>query len=395
MRDLAAFLHVARYPLAVRSSSLLEDSQYQPFAGVYATYMIPNNSPSASARLVQLETAVKMVWASTFTRHAKAYLAATPYRLEEEKMAVVLQRVVGTAHGGRFYPSFAGVARSHNFYPSAPMTTADGIAAVALGFGESVVDGDACIRFCPRFPRHMVQFSSVKDIQRNSQRHFFALPVAEAEGEDGALRPVTGVFDLRRYGLDVAERDGTLAAVGSTWSPENDAVYDGITRPGVRLVSFAPILKHGVFPAAGAPRDAPRPLDEGDRRARRDRVRGEPVGPARPADGVRLPPAPPSRPRAGGGGPDDRRSGPRGSPLPEPDGPRQRADRGRDGHRRRRRAPVRPEPEPRRRGRGGSPERATRGRAAFRTSSSASADGVRPTRSSASPSRGSRSPGRA
>ncbi len=247
-RDLSAFLHVARYPLAVRSSSLLEDSQYQPFAGVYATYMIPNNSPSASTRLVQLEAAVKMVWASTFTRHAKAYLAATPYRLEEEKMAVVLQRVVGTAHGGRFYPSFAGVARSHNFYPSAPMTTADGIAAVALGFGESVVDGDACIRFCPRFPRHMVQFSSVKDIQRNSQRHFFALPVAEAEGEDGALRPVTGVFDLRRYGLDVAEQDGTLAAVGSTWSPENDAVYDGITRPGVRLVSFAPILKHGVFP---------------------------------------------------------------------------------------------------------------------------------------------------
>jgi len=247
-RDLAAFLHVARYPLAVRSSSLLEDSQYQPFAGVYATYMIPNNSPSPSARLAQLETAVKKVWASTFTRHAKAYLAATPYRLEEEKMAVVLQRVVGSAHGGRFYPSFAGVARSHNFYPSAPMTTDDGIAAVALGFGESVVDGDACVRFCPRWPRHMVQFSSVKDIQRNSQRHFFALRVAEPEGEDGALRPATGDFELRRYGLEVAEEDGTLAAVGSTWSPQNDAVYDGITRDGVRLVSFAPILKHGVFP---------------------------------------------------------------------------------------------------------------------------------------------------
>ena len=247
-RDLTAFLQVARYPLAVRSSSLLEDSQYQPFAGVYATYMIPNNSPSASARLAQLETAIKKVWASTFTRHAKAYLAATPYRLEEEKMAVILQRVVGSAHGGRFYPSFAGVARSHNFYPAAPMTTDDGIAAVALGFGESVVDGDACVRFCPRWPRHMVQFSSVKDIQRNSQRHFFALPVAEREGEGGALRPATGVFELRRYGLETAEEDGTLAAVGSTWSPENDAVYDGITRDGVRLVSFAPILKHGVFP---------------------------------------------------------------------------------------------------------------------------------------------------
>lgn len=249
VRDLGNFLHVARHPLAVRSSSLLEDSQYQPFAGVYETYMLANNQTSHHVRLTQLQAAIKRVYASTFSRRAKAYLTATPYRLEEEKMAVVLQRIVGSAHGGRFYPSVSGVARSHNFYPVPPVATDDGIAAVALGFGESVVEGDACVRFCPRYPRHVVQFSSVKDVRRNSQREFHALPVADV-GTEGALSPGADPFALRRYGLDVAEEDGTLAAVGSTLSTENDAVYDGISRAGVRLVSFAPILKHGVFPLA-------------------------------------------------------------------------------------------------------------------------------------------------
>ncbi len=247
-RDLGAFLQVCRWPLAVRSSSLLEDSQYQPFAGVYETFMLPNNNPSQHTRLTQLLNAVRRVYASTFSQRAKSYLRATPYRLEEEKMAVILQRLVGSAHGGRFYPSFAGVARSHNFYPAAPGGPEDGIAAVALGFGESVVDGDACIRFCPRFPRNVVGFSSVADLVRNSQREFYALQVAGPPGE--APRPGPEGTGLRRLGLEVAEQDGTLAAVGSTYSPENDAVYDGIARPGVRIVTFAPILKHGVFPLA-------------------------------------------------------------------------------------------------------------------------------------------------
>ena len=246
-RDLGAFLSVCRWPLAVRSSSLLEDSQYQPFAGVYETVMLPNNSPSHHARLSQLLNAIRRVYASTFARRVKAYLRATPYRLEEEKMAVILQRLVGSAHGGRFYPSLAGVARSHNFYPTPPGGPEDGIAAVALGFGESVVDGEACVRFCPRYPRHIVSFSSVSDIRQNSQREFFALQVAEPAGKAPA-RPAPEGTGLKRLGLEVAEQDGTLAAVGSTYSPENDVVYDGISRPGVRIVSFAPILKHGVFP---------------------------------------------------------------------------------------------------------------------------------------------------
>ncbi len=226
-KDLASFLDAIHYPLAVRSSSLLEDSQYQPFAGIYETYMLPNHHQDVEVRLEQLIDAIKRVYASTFSVHAKAYLRATPYRLEEEKMAVILQKLVGSVHGERFYPDFAGVARSYNFYPTAPMTSEDGIAAVALGLGKTVCDGGTCIRFCPKYPRHLVQFSSVKDVLQNSQRHFFAL-----ELNDGDLNlDGHGGVELVELGLEAAEADGTLAAVGATYSPENDAVYDGLSRP--------------------------------------------------------------------------------------------------------------------------------------------------------------------
>ena len=239
--DLTAFLQAIRYPLAVRSSSLLEDSQYQPFAGIYDTFMLPNDHARIDVRLRQLLTAIKRVFASTFSAAAKRYFAGGPYRLEEEKMAVVLQRLVGAAHGSRFYPDFAGVARSHNYYPLAPMRSEDGIAAVALGLGETVVSGAPCFRFCPRYPRHIVQFSSAADTLVNAQREFYAL--ALGQDSSGAPRPA-------RFALADAEADGTLAAVGSTYSAENDAVYDGVSRPGVRLVTFAGIVKHERFPLA-------------------------------------------------------------------------------------------------------------------------------------------------
>jgi len=180
--DLLAFLGEVNYPLAVRSSSLLEDSRYQPFTGVYETFMLANQHPDLLVRLEQLMEAIKRVYASTFSQHAKGYVRATPYRLEEEKMAVILQQVVGTIHGPlnldansgkRFYPDFSGVVRSHNFYPVAPMSYGDGIAAVALGLGRAVVDGGKCLTFCPRYPRNLVQFSSVEDILANSQREFW------------------------------------------------------------------------------------------------------------------------------------------------------------------------------------------------------------------------------
>ncbi len=242
VRDLRSFLELIRYPLAVRSSSLLEDSHYQPFAGVYATYMLANDHPDPAVRLSQLQSAIRRVYASTFSQHAKGYLSATPYRLEEEKMAVILQKLIGSRHGALFYPTFAGVARSHNFYPVAPMAAADGVAAVALGLGATVVDGEPCLRFCPRYPKHLLQFSSVKVALRNSQREFCALRLGD-DTRDGA-----GDAAVEHCGLDVAEADGTLGYLASTYSRENDAIYDGLSRPGVRLVSFAPILKHGMFP---------------------------------------------------------------------------------------------------------------------------------------------------
>jgi len=245
--DLKSFLAEVSHPLAVRSSSLLEDSQYQPFTGVYETFMLGNqeaNPADPDARLAALSEAIRRVYASTFSRHAKAYVRATPYRLEEEKMAVILQQVVGTRHGERFYPDFSGVVRSRNFYPVPPMAFEDGIAAVALGLGRAVVDGGKCLTFCPRYPRNLVQFSSVEDILANSQSEFWALELnGTAEG-----RP--GHWHERRFGLDAAESDGTLRALASTYSRDNHAVYDGVSRPGSRIITFAPMLKHGTFPLA-------------------------------------------------------------------------------------------------------------------------------------------------
>jgi CheY-like chemotaxis protein len=242
--DLAAFLDLVPGPLAVRSSSLLEDSQYHPFAGVYATYMIPNNHPDSFLRLSQLVNAIKRVYASTFYNGAKDYMKVTAFRLEEEKMAVIIQRMVGAQHGNRFYPHFSGVAKSHNFYPVSPQKASDGIVSVGLGLGKWVVDGGLCLRFCPRYPNHIIQFFSASEALRNSQREFFALDL-NAPPLDGSK---TTDALLSRFGLEVAEADETLNYVGSTFSQENDALYDGLSRKGIRVVSFAPILRNRIFP---------------------------------------------------------------------------------------------------------------------------------------------------
>jgi CheY-like chemotaxis protein len=244
--DLQCFLEFVRWPIAVRSSSLLEDSQSLPLGGVYKTLMLPNSHPNDGERLAQLMQAVKRVYASTFSEHARAQLRATPYRLEEDKMAVVLQKVVGTRHGSRYYPDFSGVARSYNFYPATPEQAEDGIAAVALGMGRAVVEGESCLSFSPRHPQQLLSFSSVEDVLANSQREFWALELqhgAESLESEESMRE-------RRYGLAVAEEDGPLAQLGSTYSAENHAVYDGLSRSGVRLVTFAPILKRSAFPLA-------------------------------------------------------------------------------------------------------------------------------------------------
>lgn len=244
---LRQFLEIIRDPIAVRSSSLLEDSQYQPFAGVYQTYMIPNNHPDIAVRMAELLRAIKYVYASTFDTTAKDYMKATTYRLEEEKMAVIIQRIVGSDHTGKFYPEFAGVAKSFNFYPLPPQKNTDGIVHVALGLGKYVVEGGNTVRFCPKYPRHVLQFYSTKETLKNSQQDFFALDLHAGLASTGSSDPASFV---RQYPLSAAEEDQTLFYVGSTYSAENDTVYDGVSRAGRRVVTFAPILKHKIFPLA-------------------------------------------------------------------------------------------------------------------------------------------------
>lgn len=234
---LAEFLELVREPLAVRSSSLLEDSQFHPFAGVYQTYMIPNGGD-----LDELLMAIKRVYASTFYRAAREYVRVTGLRAEDEKMGVIVQRMVGARHGGdRFYPEVSGVARSYNFYPTGPQKPEDGIASVALGLGRTIVEGGRTVRFSPKYPEHLPD-------ERKSQVTFYALNVGRA-----SARPST-IEDERilSHDLRTAEQDNTLQWVASTWSAENDALYDGIAREGTRIVTFAPILRHRLVPLAPA-----------------------------------------------------------------------------------------------------------------------------------------------
>jgi CheY-like chemotaxis protein len=235
---LRAFLHLIRDPLAVRSSSLLEDSKHQPFAGIYGTHMLPNDHDDPEERLEELFRAVKLVYASTFSKRAKAYMRATSYRIEEEKMAVVVQRLAGVKRGDRYYPDFSGVGRSHNFYPSEPMKSEDGIASVALGLGIFVVEGGPSLRFCPKYPKHVQQLGTVEDALAFSQREFCALELCDGGGESA----------VRKFDLEAAEKDGALFPLASVYSAENDRIYDSLSRPGPRILTFAPILKHGVFP---------------------------------------------------------------------------------------------------------------------------------------------------
>jgi hypothetical protein len=239
------FLEITKEPLAVRSSSLLEDAQFQPFAGVYQTYMLPNSDTNINIRLDELLQTVKAVYASTYHKKAKDYMKATSYRLEEEKMAVIVQRLVGSEHKGKFYPDFAGVGKSFNFYPVPPQKSDDGIALVALGLGKTVVEGGNTVRFCPRFPKHLLQFFSTKETLMNAQQDFFAL---DLKGKLDHHPESTKDPLVKRFELVESESDGTLYSVGSTYSTEDEAVYDGISREGIRVVTFAPILKHKMFP---------------------------------------------------------------------------------------------------------------------------------------------------
>ena len=245
--DLIAFFDVVKTPIAVRSSSLLEDSHYQPFAGVYATYMVPKVSdPEVMLRMVG--DAIKAVYASVFYKDSKAYMTATHNIIEQEKMAVVLQEVVGEAHENRFYPTISGVARSLNFYPIGDEKPEEGIASVALGLGKYIVDGGMTLRFSPSHPNNILQTSTLDLALKETQTKFYALDLESLEKQEFST---DDAFNLLKLPVRNAEADGTLKYITSTYNHEDQMLFDGYyPGPKRKVVSFAGILKFGVFPLA-------------------------------------------------------------------------------------------------------------------------------------------------
>lgn len=249
-RDLDFFLSQVHYPLAVRSSSLLEDAQYQPYAGLYKTCMIPNNHPDQTIRLKQLIHAIKTVYASTYFEAPRAFAQTTLHRIEEEKMAVIVQEVIGRPYGNYFYPAISGVAQSYNFYPISYMKPEEGIAHIALGLGKIVVEGGKALRFSPHYPQLLPQFASVDDILRNSQKYFFGLKMDDLTTEPDHLWKNTDMTLVRRdIGTAVQQRSGvSLNSLLSTYIPDEHRIRDTWFPGGHYVLTFANILKHRLFP---------------------------------------------------------------------------------------------------------------------------------------------------
>lgn len=242
LEDLAALLEVIRGPLAVRSSSLLEDSHYQPFAGVYKTYMIPNNGDRYES-LLMLCDAIKSVYASVFYQECKTYMAVTQNLIDQEKMAIVLQEAIGSSYGSRFYPTMSGVARSLNFYPIGNEKAEEGIVNMVLGLGKYIVDGGVGLRFSPFHPHNIVQLSCVDYALKDTQRYFLALDLCNK----GNFK-IDDSFNYLKLTLKDAEQDDAIRLISSTYIASENMVYDGYCDGGRKIISFAGILQHDLFP---------------------------------------------------------------------------------------------------------------------------------------------------
>ena len=243
--DLMAFFDVVKSPIAVRSSSLLEDSHYQPFAGIYSTYMIPRLDDKYEM-LRLLSDAIKAVYASVFYRDSKGYMTATSNLIDQEKMAIVLQEVVGNRYNDHFYPTISGVARSLNFYPIGNEKAEDGIANIALGLGKYIVDGGQTLRFSPRHPHSILQMSSMDFALRETQTRFYALDLKNLAEQFS----IDDSFNLLRLNLKDADADGSLKYIVSTYDPYDQIIRDGYYPGGRKILSFVNILQHDVFPLA-------------------------------------------------------------------------------------------------------------------------------------------------
>ncbi|TFH20066.1 MAG: response regulator, partial [Bacteroidia bacterium] len=250
-QDLYAVISVTKDPIAVRSSSKLEDSHYQPFAGIYSTYMIPVNKKNPAQTMELLTSAIKSVYASVYFRESKAYIQATSNVIDEEKMGIVLQEVCGTMHGESYYPTLSGVARSINFYPIEPEKPEDGIAKVAFGLGKYIVDGGVSLRFSPAYPKKILQLSSGKMMLRDTQREFYALNLKE----DSYHVSTDDAVNLVRHKIDDALGDPSFRHVASVYDYDSDIVRDGLNYEGKKIVTFAGILQHETFPLAAIVKD--------------------------------------------------------------------------------------------------------------------------------------------
>lgn len=231
-------------PIAVRSSGLFEDSLSQPFSGIYETYYLPNNDPDLGIRLKQLEMAIKMVYASVFAPLARSYFDSINHSIEEEKMAVIIQELVGRGYDQYFYPHVSGVAQSYNYYPFSHMKPEDGIGLIALGLGKSIVDGEASYRFCPRYPK--MNMMTIKDLLANTQRYFYALNVDKnhfnlIEGSEATLD---------RLPVELAEKHGTMALSASVYDSLANAIRPGLHSDGPRIVNFSYLLEYNQVPLA-------------------------------------------------------------------------------------------------------------------------------------------------
>ncbi|MDR1738789.1 MAG: phosphoenolpyruvate synthase [Candidatus Symbiothrix sp.] len=245
--DFNTFFEVVKTPLAARSSSLLEDSHYQPFAGIYNTYMIPYTD-NRRIMLGNLANAIKGVYASVFFKESKAYMTATQNLIDQEKMAIVLQEVVGQTYGERFYPSISGVARSLNYYPVGDERPEDGIANIALGLGKYTVDGGVTLRFSPRHPHSIIQTSSLEIALKETQTQFYALNLTNLALQGFSTNDA---YNLLKLPVKEAEADGSLRYIASTYNPNDHVLMDGYY-PGKnrQVISFAGVLQHEVFPLA-------------------------------------------------------------------------------------------------------------------------------------------------
>jgi hypothetical protein len=242
--DLRALTVQVKSPLAIRSSSLLEDALERPFAGVYATKMIPNNQFDPDTRFRRLVEAIKFVYASTYFREARDYIRTTGSKPGEEKMAVIIQEVVGQRRGDRFYPDISGVGRSYNFYAFQPARPEDGVITLALGLGKTIVDGGIAWTFCPAYPKKPPPFASVQELLKGTQTEFWAVNM----GKPAAYDPVSETEYLVHANLADAEADEALYFLASTYDPDRDRVVPGIGPRGPRILNFARMLVHQEFP---------------------------------------------------------------------------------------------------------------------------------------------------